>query len=67
MITLNRVNHIRAGVRMDGSVVDAWFSLTSIHDAQSDLALLHAEEELNTIKYIDGTSIESHFRALCIA
>ena len=64
MVTLNVVNPIGAGVRLDGSAADAWSSLTLLHDARSDLALLHAEEELSAIKYVDGTSIEAHFKAL---
>ncbi|KNZ72914.1 hypothetical protein J132_01906 [Termitomyces sp. J132] len=64
MVTLNVVNPVGAGVRMDGTAADAWNSLTSLHDAKTDLGLLHAEEELSSIKYTDGTSIEAHFKAM---
>ncbi|KAG5332108.1 hypothetical protein C0989_007212, partial [Termitomyces sp. Mn162] len=53
MVTLNVVNPVGAGVRMDGTAADAWNSLTSLHDAKTDLGLLHAEEELSSIKYTD--------------
>lgn len=39
----------------------------TLHDAKSDLGLLQAEEELNSIKYRDSANIKSHFRALCTA
>ena len=64
MITLNVINPIGAGVWMDGSVADAWALLTTLHDAKTDLGLIHAEEELGSIKYVDGVSIEAHFKAL---
>ncbi|KAG5335775.1 hypothetical protein C0989_000379 [Termitomyces sp. Mn162] len=35
-----------------------------LHNARPDLGLLHAEEELGTIRYSDGTSIEAHFKAM---
>lgn len=67
MVTLNMVNPVSAGVAVDGSTVRAWMSLTAIHNARSDLGLIHAEEELSSIKYVDMSSIEAHFKALCTA
>lgn len=64
MIVLNVVNPIGAGVKLDGTAAEAWESLTVLHDAKTDLGLLQAEEELNSIKYRDGANIESHFRAM---
>ncbi|KAG6871099.1 hypothetical protein C0992_011718, partial [Termitomyces sp. T32_za158] len=64
MVTLNVLNPIGAGVRMDGTAADAWQSLTVIHNAKTDLGLLQAEEELNSIKYVDGANIEAHFKAM---
>ncbi|KAG6896376.1 hypothetical protein C0992_008717, partial [Termitomyces sp. T32_za158] len=64
MIVLNMINPIGAGVKLDGTATEAWMSLTTLHDAKSDLGLLQAEEELNAIKYREGTNIEAHFRAL---
>ena len=63
MITLNIVNLIGAGVMMIRLVVDTWSSLTIVHDARTNLALLYAEEELAMIKYIDGITIKANFRA----
>ncbi|KAG6860934.1 hypothetical protein C0995_005889 [Termitomyces sp. Mi166 len=60
---LNNV-FISVGVDMNGSAANAWALLTVVYDARSDLGLLHAEEELNAIKYTDGTSIEAHFKAM---
>lgn len=51
MIILNIINSIGAGVKFDGMAAEAWGSLTKLHDAKSDLSLLQAEEELNSIKY----------------
>ena len=42
MIMLNIVNPIGAGVRMDGSAVDAWSLLVALHDVAFDLGLIHA-------------------------
>ncbi|KAG6874999.1 hypothetical protein C0992_005601 [Termitomyces sp. T32_za158] len=64
MVTLNMINPIGAGVCMDGSAAAAWASLTILHDTKTDLGLIHAEEELGSIKYINGSSIEAHFKAL---
>ncbi|KAH0582363.1 hypothetical protein H2248_010309 [Termitomyces sp. 'cryptogamus'] len=64
MVTLNVLNLVGAGVQMDGSTADAWHSLVGLHNARPDLGLLHAEEELGTIRYSDGTSIEAHFKAM---
>ncbi|KAG6898962.1 hypothetical protein C0993_002252 [Termitomyces sp. T159_Od127] len=64
MIILNVINPVGAGVRMDGTAADAWRSLTMLHNAKSDFGLIHAEEELNAIKYTDGMSIEVHFRLM---
>ena len=61
MVTLNVVNLIGTGVRLDGSVANAWKSLTNSHNAVTNLGLLYAEEELNSIKYIEGTNIEAPF------
>ncbi|KAG6870455.1 hypothetical protein C0992_013330 [Termitomyces sp. T32_za158] len=61
MIILNVINPIGAGVNLDGTAAQAWESLTKIHNARTDLGLLQAEEELNSIKYRDGANIESHF------
>lgn len=65
MIVLNVINPISAGVKLDGSAADAWTSLMTLNDAKSDLGLLQAEEEPNSIKYRDDSNIEAHFRALC--
>ena len=64
MVTLNVVNPIGAGIRLDGSVANAWSSLMLLHDAQLDLTLPHVEEKLNAIKYVDSTSVKAHFKAL---
>ncbi|KAG5351441.1 hypothetical protein C0989_006452, partial [Termitomyces sp. Mn162] len=64
MMTLNVINSIGAGVCMAGSAAAAWASLTILHDTKTDLGLIHAEEELGSIKYVDGSSIEAHFKAL---
>lgn len=64
MIILNVINPIGAGVKLDGTAAQAWSSLTTLHDAKTDLGLLQAEEELNSIKYREGANIEAHFRAL---
>lgn len=64
MIILNVINPIGAGVKLDGTAAEAWSSLTTLHDAKTDLGLLQAEEELNSIKYREGANIEAHFRAL---
>lgn len=52
MVTLNVVNPIGAGMRLDGLVADMWKSLTDLHNVVTNLGLLHAEEELNSIKYV---------------
>ncbi|KAG6899863.1 hypothetical protein C0993_006137 [Termitomyces sp. T159_Od127] len=67
MVTLNVINLIGAGVKMDGFTADVWLSLMTLHNAQSDLGLIHVEEELALIKYVDSTSIEAHFKVLWTA
>ncbi|KAH0584868.1 hypothetical protein H2248_008146 [Termitomyces sp. 'cryptogamus'] len=64
MVMLNIVNPIGAGVKVYGSVADAWRSLRVLHDAKTDLGLLHAEEELLLIRYANSTNIEAHFKAM---
>ncbi|KAG6875857.1 hypothetical protein C0992_002033 [Termitomyces sp. T32_za158] len=64
MIILNVINPIGAGLKLDGTAAEAWTSLMTLHDAKSDLGLLQAEKELNSIKYRDGSNIKVHFRAL---
>ncbi|KAG6899920.1 hypothetical protein C0993_005310 [Termitomyces sp. T159_Od127] len=64
MITLNVVNSVDAGIKMNGLATDAWSSLTALHDAKLDLRLIYAEEGLNTLNYIDEANIAAHFKAL---
>ena len=66
MFTLSIVNPIRARVRLD-DIADAWEFLTALHNARSDLALLHAEEELAALKYFNSANSEAHFKAMCSA
>ena len=51
MIVLNVINPVGAGVKLDRDAADAWKSLTDLHDAKTDLGLIQAKEELNSIKY----------------
>ena len=65
IITLNIMNPVGASIIITGSATDAWSSFTAKHEVKTDLGLLHAEEELTTIKYTDSMSIETHFKAMC--
>ncbi|KAG5727343.1 hypothetical protein E4T56_gene12119 [Termitomyces sp. T112] len=49
---------------MDGSAANAWSSLTPLHDAKTNLGLIHAEEELGSLKYVNSSSIEAHFKVM---
>ncbi|KAG5641913.1 hypothetical protein DXG03_003959, partial [Asterophora parasitica] len=60
MITLNIINPIRQGVRMDRTLAECWHSLCDTHDAQTDLGLIAAKEMLTSIKYTEGTDMEKH-------
>lgn len=64
MVTLNVINLVGAGIKMTRSAVEAWASLTVMHNVRSNLALIHAKKELTAIKYANRMSIEAHFKAM---
>ncbi|KAF5381397.1 hypothetical protein D9615_008422 [Tricholomella constricta] len=64
LVTLNVLNPIGQGVAMDGTAATTWESLTSLHDAKSDLGLLNAESALADLQYSEGGDIDAHFAAL---
>ncbi|KAF5371869.1 hypothetical protein D9615_009522 [Tricholomella constricta] len=67
LVTLNVLNPIGQRVAMDGTAAATWASLTTIHDAQSDLALINAEAVLAELQYSEGADIDVHFAALRVA
>ena len=46
MITLNIKNTIGQGVKMDGTTVEAWKSLTDVQDLATGMGLLAADNHL---------------------
>lgn len=64
LITLNVKNPIGLGVKLDGTAAETYASIATVKDAISDLGCITAEQELNAIKYSDGSDMDEHISAL---
>ena len=64
LIVLNIKNPVGHGVRMNGTAADTWGSLKEQYDVVTDLGQLEAQDKLRSIKYVDGSDLDTHFSAL---
>jgi len=62
LVVLNVKNPVGHGVKTDGTTLQTWKSLTDHFDA-----VINSENRLCAIKYADGSNLNAHFAALCIA
>ncbi|RDB21876.1 Retrovirus-related Pol polyprotein from transposon TNT 1-94 [Hypsizygus marmoreus] len=64
MVTLNVINLVGHGVKLNGTAAETWTSLTVRKDARSDQGQMKAEAALAKLEYSVGANIEDHFAAL---
>lgn len=64
LITLNVKNAIGLGVKLEGSAHETYRSIADVKDKASDLGCITAENQLNEIKYVEGTDMEEHIARL---
>ncbi|KXN80853.1 hypothetical protein AN958_07124 [Leucoagaricus sp. SymC.cos] len=64
LVIYNIRNPVGLGVNVLGSASEAWTSLTSIYDKTTELALLHAQDELQGLRYRDGDNFPNHITQL---
>ena len=57
-------NPIDLGVNVSGTTQALWKSLTNLYDRSSEIAKLHAEEKLQSLRFHDGDDFSTHIAQL---
>lgn len=64
LITLNVKNPVGLGIVMNGTAAETWASIARIKDEVTDLGCITAEQELNAIRYTEGSDMDDHIAKL---
>ena len=63
-IVLNCVDIESLGINTSGTAKETWESIQTEWGKSTDMRRSHAQEALNQTKYVEGTSIQDHIKAL---